>query len=160
MAAISSSLSYGRLGELGEHLAANEHDHAIADLQVVELVAREQQARAGRARDLGERREQQLLRGDVDAARRCDRDDQPRLARQRAGDRDLLLVAARQLIDWLAQPARDERKLFGERARREHARGRGEDSEPPARRRAMLIVMFSEMPSRPTKPSSQRSSGM
>ena len=37
-----------RLGELGEHLAANEHDHAIADLQVVELVACEQQAGAGR----------------------------------------------------------------------------------------------------------------
>ena len=37
-----------RLGELGEHLAANEHDHAIADLQVVELIACEQQAGAGR----------------------------------------------------------------------------------------------------------------
>ena len=36
-----------RLAELGEDPPTNEHDNALADLQVVELVAGQQQARAG-----------------------------------------------------------------------------------------------------------------
>ena len=37
----------GRLGELGEDLAADEHQHPVADDQVVQFVAGQQQARAG-----------------------------------------------------------------------------------------------------------------
>src|SRR5215472_17296583 len=89
------------IGELGKHLAADQHDHPVADRQVGQLVGGEEQPGTAFRRDLGQLGEQQRLRRHVHAPGRRDRHDQLRLAYDRPRDRDLLLVTAGQLTDRL-----------------------------------------------------------
>ena len=122
----------GRPAELGEDLAADQHDDPVADLQVGQLVGAQQHARAARRRHVGERAEQQFLGRDVHAAGRRDRDDERRAVRERPRDGDLLLVAAGQLADRLAGPRRHQGQPRGRAAprRRPGARGRSTPSRP------------------------------
>src|ERR1700734_2846578 len=53
------------LGELGENLAADQDDHAVADDEVVELVAGQQEAGAGLGGDPVELGEQEFFGGHV-----------------------------------------------------------------------------------------------
>ena len=161
VAAISASGVKRRRAELGEPLATDQDHDPVADVQVGELVAGEQQAGAALLGHRGELGEQQRLRRHVHPAGGRDRDDQPRLARDRAGDGDLLLVAPGQLADRLV-PGRRTRSTGCEPAapsRRTRARGRSQPSRR-ASQSTIDIVPFSATPSSATKPSAWRSSGM
>ena len=92
--------------ELGHDLATEDHDRPVADeLDLLQLGRVEEDGRAGR-RQVAQEDVDLALRADVDPARRVEAEHRPDAAGDPAGDRDLLLVAARQPADLARRRAR------------------------------------------------------
>ena len=87
----------GAIGrQLVDHAPAEDDDGAVADaLDLLQLRGEEQHRGAG-GRQLADELVDLALRADVDPARRVVEQERPHAALQPAGDRDLLLVAARE----------------------------------------------------------------
>jgi hypothetical protein len=116
--------------ELRGHLAAVEADDAVADERNLGQLAREEEHRGAVRGELAQERVDLALGADVDAAGRVEAEQGLEPVREPAGDRHLLLVAAREPADLPLRPGVDRERLDC----RAHAAALGADVDrPPAK---------------------------
>ena len=110
--------------ELGGHAPAVETDDAVADERDLGQLAREQEHGGAVGREPAQQRVDLAFRADVDAAGRVEAEQRLEAVREPAGDRHLLLVAAR-------EPAHLALRARVHRERLDRARTRRRSSRMP-----------------------------